>query len=337
MGFYAPAQIVRDAREHGVEVRPVCVNASDWDCTLEATDGPLRRAARPAHGEGVGQRRMAPRLLVAPRRRALSPRSRICGAAPASGRRRWSSWRTPMRSAPRPRPPRGAVGDPGAATTSRCRLFAAAEQRRSNAAGIHRADRSRSPPMSRDARSWRTTAASGSTLRRHPVAFLRAELDAHAASCRARDLASDRDGRRVTVPGIVLVRQKPGSAKGVMFITHRGRDRRRQPDHLAVGVRDAAPPDPVGRHDRLPRPRAAGRRRDPRRDRASDRPHRPSAQRRRARRGVPAAAWARRRGDAWRRAGCAREGRRGRSKPRDIFIPDLRLGSGIKVPTRDFR
>ncbi len=37
MGFYAPAQIVRDAREHGVEVRPVDVNFSDWDCTLGAT------------------------------------------------------------------------------------------------------------------------------------------------------------------------------------------------------------------------------------------------------------------------------------------------------------
>ncbi|MBW8732775.1 MAG: error-prone DNA polymerase, partial [Asticcacaulis sp.] len=35
MGFYAPAQLVRDAREHGVEIRPVCINASDWDCTLE--------------------------------------------------------------------------------------------------------------------------------------------------------------------------------------------------------------------------------------------------------------------------------------------------------------
>ncbi len=37
MGFYAPAQIVRDARDHGVEVRPVCANASRWDCTLEPT------------------------------------------------------------------------------------------------------------------------------------------------------------------------------------------------------------------------------------------------------------------------------------------------------------
>ena len=40
MGFYAPAQLVRDAREHGVEVRPVCVNASRWDCTLEASEVP---------------------------------------------------------------------------------------------------------------------------------------------------------------------------------------------------------------------------------------------------------------------------------------------------------
>src|SRR5262249_4657311 len=41
MGFYAPAQIVRDAREHGVEVRPVCVNHSRWDCTLEPATGRL--------------------------------------------------------------------------------------------------------------------------------------------------------------------------------------------------------------------------------------------------------------------------------------------------------
>ena len=40
MGFYAPAQIVRDAQGHGVEIRPVCVNASRWDCTLEPTGRP---------------------------------------------------------------------------------------------------------------------------------------------------------------------------------------------------------------------------------------------------------------------------------------------------------
>ena len=46
MGFYAPAQIVRDARNHGVEVRPVCVNASRWDCTLEPTDDEDRFVVR---------------------------------------------------------------------------------------------------------------------------------------------------------------------------------------------------------------------------------------------------------------------------------------------------
>ena len=46
MGFYAPAQIVRDAEAHGVEVRPACANASRWDCTLEPTDDEGRFAVR---------------------------------------------------------------------------------------------------------------------------------------------------------------------------------------------------------------------------------------------------------------------------------------------------
>ena len=60
--------------------------------------------------------------------------------------------------------------------------------------------------------------STGLSLRRHPVSFLRRELRARGmATCAS--LAATREGRRVTVPGIVLVRQKPGSAKGVMFIT----------------------------------------------------------------------------------------------------------------------
>ena len=53
MGFYAPAQIVRDAREHGVEVRPVDVNFSDWDCTLELIP-PLKGEGRRTKCAGVG-------------------------------------------------------------------------------------------------------------------------------------------------------------------------------------------------------------------------------------------------------------------------------------------
>src|SRR3546814_137258 len=52
MGFYQPAQIVRDAREHGVEVRPICINRSRWDCTLEEGEGllPLRLGLRMVRG-----------------------------------------------------------------------------------------------------------------------------------------------------------------------------------------------------------------------------------------------------------------------------------------------
>ena len=64
MGFYAPAQIVRDAREHGVEVRPVDVNGSAWDCTLE--DGALRLGFRLVEGF---QQSWAERLVEARRQR----------------------------------------------------------------------------------------------------------------------------------------------------------------------------------------------------------------------------------------------------------------------------
>jgi error-prone DNA polymerase len=58
----------------------------------------------------------------------------------------------------------------------------------------------------------------GLTLRRHPVAFLRQDLDARKiAPCRS--LETTRDGRRISLAGLVLVRQRPGSAKGVLFIT----------------------------------------------------------------------------------------------------------------------
>ena len=72
MGFYAPAQIVRDAREHGVEVRAVDVNHSDWDCTLE--DGALRLGLRQIDGL---QREAADRLVAA---RGPIARSRNCGS-----------------------------------------------------------------------------------------------------------------------------------------------------------------------------------------------------------------------------------------------------------------
>ena len=92
MGFYAPAQIVRDAREHGVEVREVDVNHSDWDCTLEG-----RRAAPwPAPGRGVPPRC---RRAAGGGRPGRTGRSRNCAAAAACRCMPSSGWPRPTRSA----------------------------------------------------------------------------------------------------------------------------------------------------------------------------------------------------------------------------------------------
>src|SRR5579871_266829 len=74
MGFYAPAQIVRDAHQHGVEVRPVCINASAWDCTLERLDEPLDdrfpgpQASRPYSTEAVENFSLSARDSLSPHR-----------------------------------------------------------------------------------------------------------------------------------------------------------------------------------------------------------------------------------------------------------------------------
>ena len=93
------------------------------------------------------------------------------------------------------------------------------------------------------------------------------------------DLSSTRDGRKVVVPGIVLVRQKPGSAKGVMFITIEDETGVANLILWADRLREAAPPGAVGWHDRLPRPRAARGRGDPRHHRPSRRSLQPAEKR----------------------------------------------------------
>src|SRR5690606_6979778 len=70
MGFYAPAQLVRNAQEHGVEVLPIDINRSDWDCTLEASgtwdgsDGRLKTGPRRSTGETPVVLRLGLRMLV---------------------------------------------------------------------------------------------------------------------------------------------------------------------------------------------------------------------------------------------------------------------------------
>jgi error-prone DNA polymerase len=217
MGFYAPAQIVQDSQAHGVEVRPVCVNASRWDCTLEPTGGRylavrmgLRMVAGLANKHGaeiVSARGEAPYAAVEEVwRRAGVPRAAIERLAEADAfhaigaDRRQGLWKVKgLGEAPMP-------------------LFEAADRRGQGFSpeGIEPTVALHSMSDGREVvEDYRTTQLS---LRAHPLSFLRADL-ARRGVRPCADLQAIRDGRFVEVAGVILVRQKPGSAKGVLFVT----------------------------------------------------------------------------------------------------------------------
>jgi error-prone DNA polymerase len=208
MGFYAPAQLVRDAREHGVEVRPVCVNASRWDCTLETGEEslPLRLGLRMVkglandHGALIAAAAMdAPFASVEDLwGRAGVPAAALEKLADADAfhclglDRRQALWRV-----------RGLGGAP-------LPLFAAAETR-GNEPDVTLT------PMTQGREVVEDYRATQLSLRAHPLAFLRPELERRRIlPCAA--LRHARDGQKVRIAGIILVRQRPG-AGNVTFMT----------------------------------------------------------------------------------------------------------------------
>ncbi|MDP5280078.1 error-prone DNA polymerase [Sphingomonas sp. DG1-23] len=217
MGFYAPAQIVRDAREHRVEVRPVDVNCSRWDCTLEYAPGPYKAvrlglrmvrglanddaaAIVAARGEGrfTSVEEIQRRAGVGAG--ALNRIGEADGFGSLEQTRRTGLWQVKgLADAPLP-------------------LFAAADARDQAWRDEALEPEVALVPMGEGqevVEDYRSTALS---LRAHPLAFLRDELGQRKIQpCSAT--RTMRDGRWIELAGLVLVRQKPGSAKGVMFIT----------------------------------------------------------------------------------------------------------------------
>ena len=213
MGFYAPARIVRDARAHGVEVRPADANASEWDCTLEPAAGgggggyALRLGFRLVKGLGEEAVR---RLTAArgngyrepadvSRRAGLGERSMAAlAAADAFGSldlgRREGWWAVERIKGP-PLPLFAVAGEPDRGPDPPVVLPPAA-------------------PGEEVAADYRSV---GLSLRGHPVALLREAVGAGVTWSGA--LGQVRSGGRVTVLGVVLVRQRPGAAKGVIFLT----------------------------------------------------------------------------------------------------------------------
>jgi error-prone DNA polymerase len=215
MGFYQPAQLVRDAREHGVEVRPPDVLFSDWNSVLEAKDDPRERLSPVRLGlrQIKGFKEAEALALMAARdagartledfalRAGLSRRGLELLAEADAFRalgldRRQALWAVKGLG--------GEIGVEKAAPLLARQSFREAQVEL--------------PFMSQPqhvVEDYRTTSLS---LKAHPVSFFRDEL-ARAGALPAAALKTTRAGRRLSVGGLVLVRQRPGTAKGVVFMT----------------------------------------------------------------------------------------------------------------------
>jgi len=193
MGFYAPAQLVQDARRHGVEARPPDVQASDWDCTLE--HGALRLGLRMVSGLGEkeGRRIAAGRPHASVAALGLGRKDlRALAAAGAlqslAGHRRQAHWAA-------------------AGAARRAPLDAPAAERPPALAGPKEGEE-----------IVADYASLGLTLGRHPLALLRKRLD-ELRLLKAEELKSRPHGTRARAAGLVTCRQRPDTASGVVFVT----------------------------------------------------------------------------------------------------------------------
>jgi error-prone DNA polymerase len=220
MGFYAPAQLVRDARDHGVEVRPVDVNVSEWDNTLErAHDGTL--ALRLGFREIAGCRQQDAAQLIAARGsgyRTLHELWRRSGLGPAALETLAKADAYGSLFIDR----RRALWQIHALDDGQMPLFdpdEASPEAREWPSHIPVEDLSAPlPAMSLGEQVIEDYHAIGMSLRAHPLSLLRTPLDRLGVTPN-RFLATAKDGQRIKVAGIVLVRQRPGTASGVIFMT----------------------------------------------------------------------------------------------------------------------
>ncbi|MDA0231174.1 MAG: error-prone DNA polymerase [Proteobacteria bacterium] len=218
MGFYAPAQLVRDARAHGVEVRDVDVNASTWDCTLEpASKSHKGRALRLGFREIKGFPETAAACIVAARDggyRSIAELRRRAGLSKAVLERlaRADAYRSMGLSR------RQAAWDIRALDDTPLPLFAALDEDGESVHPERRESIIRLPAMSMGEQVVEDYATLRMSLRCHPLHLLRPELEARGVAPCTR-LASLKPERQVTVAGLVLSRQRPGTAKGVIFMT----------------------------------------------------------------------------------------------------------------------
>lgn len=212
MGFYGPAQLVRDAREHGVEVRPVDVACSDWECMLEGALDDGGSGLRPVR---LGLNRVGG-LSEAAAQRIVAARERGAFASPEDLARR-----------------AGLNGHELQSLAQADALHSLSGHRHQAAwavAGIDtrptamlRSTRVDEPALQLPApaeveETLADYQALGLTLKRHPLALLRPQLEAFQVQT-AAVLRGYPDGRLARASGLVTHRQRPQTAKGTVFVT----------------------------------------------------------------------------------------------------------------------
>jgi len=207
MGFYSASQLTQDVRRHGVEVRAVDVNQSDWDCTLEIT-GSAQPALRLGLRQVKGLPETAGRTIVEARsagpyrsiqpllersalnRRELSALAAAGALKSLEGHRHRARWAV-------------------AGVEKPTELFPSME-------------RYEAVPMLRRPTEGQNIVADykhlGLTLERHPMELIRKRLD-RFNYVSAGELAGLRTGGRIKVAGLVITKQRPGTASGVTFVT----------------------------------------------------------------------------------------------------------------------
>jgi len=219
LGFYAPAQLVRDARDHGVEVRPVDVNSSRWDCTLEPSDGELASAS----GESVKALRLGLRMIDGLREALGRTIERVREAGPFTSIDNFAR--------------RTGLGQAVAKRLADADAFGSVGVNRRQAVWQSLAQERKPKPLplfedTRDVKSAPPALpamrledeviadyrSAGLSLRAHPISFHRCELDQLGVTPAAR-LAELANEAPVRVAGLVLLRQRPGTAKGITFVT----------------------------------------------------------------------------------------------------------------------
>jgi error-prone DNA polymerase len=214
MGFYQPATIVKDAQRHGLKIKPIDVTRSDWLCTVEE-DEVGNKCLRLGMLYVKGLREEAARAIV--RERTRAPFDSIDDLRQRVPELRKDEMRK--------------LAEVGALNF--ISVEAQPSHRRDSLWQVERAVRPTGPlldsqpdrnadsplkPMSVEERLIADFRTTGLTIGRHPVAYRRAELDKLGIK-RAIELEHLRNGSWVEVAGWVIVRQRPGTAKGFLFLS----------------------------------------------------------------------------------------------------------------------